>query len=116
MPRALLLALAFTILAAAHGPALAQTADGRQATVSLKGLDLNSREGATMFLHRLQAATAKVCGPAPDIRDLERQDAFNTCLARTKSDAIARLNNAEVSAVASGAAQEAATDSAKPKI
>ena len=116
MRRALLLAAAFTTLAAAYGPAVAQTADARQATISLKGLDLNSREGAVIFLYRLQAATAKICGPAPDIRDLERQDAFNTCMTRTKADAIAHLNNAEVTAVASGVSQEAATDSPKPKI
>jgi UrcA family protein len=99
MIRSLTLALSLILPLATACPALTQTA-ARQTTVSTTGLDLDSPAGATTFLHRLDAAVTRVCGPAPDIRDLERDAAFNACRAQAKAGAIARLNNAEVSAIA----------------
>jgi UrcA family protein len=105
MHRVVPLTVAFITLTAAYSPAVAQTHDRRQETISVKGLDLNSREGVMLFMHRLDAAAAKVCGPRPDFRELEQSDAFNTCVLQAKGDAIAHLNNAQVNAVASGVRQ-----------
>jgi UrcA family protein len=115
MIRPLALAIGLILPLVAAYPALTQTASGAQATVKVKDLDLNSRAGAMTFLRRLDAAVVKVCGSTPDIRDLDRIDAFKTCTARTKADAIDHLNNAQVSAVASGAPQEAAASLRQPK-
>ena len=113
--RTLALAIGLILPVVAACPASAQTGGAPQAAVTVKDLDLNSREGATMFLHRLDAAVAKVSGAAPDIRDLDRIDAVKTCAARTRAEAVDHLNNAQVSAVASGAPQEAAASLRQPK-
>jgi UrcA family protein len=115
MIRTLALAVGLILPLVAAYPALTQTAGGARAAVTVKDLDLDSRSGATTFLHRLDAAVAKVCGSAPDIRNLERMAGFKTCTTQTRAETIDHLNNAEVSAVASGAAQEAATNLRQPK-
>lgn len=116
MKTILYLALGLALVQAV--PAAAQTVtrtDGVQETVSLKGLDLNSPDGARAALARLQAAARRVCGPEPSFRDLERSQAFKACVDQTLNQAVAGLGNDEVDALHGGAPQRASAETVPPR-
>ncbi len=63
-------------------------------------LDLNSREGAAAALRRIERAAVTVCGDEPDIRQLDRQAAFESCRREAVTGAVKSLDRPLVSRAA----------------
>ncbi len=82
--------VAFATLAA---PAFAQPGqDGgpeqpRQAVVKYDDLNLGSQRGAVVLKQRIQRAARSVCGPTPDIRNIEAAQTYNACLSHAQASA-----------------------------
>jgi len=73
-------------------------AEHRKEAVSYADLDLNSDAGAAVLVQRIKSAAKSVCAPEPT--GLAEQTAYKSCLKTSVSHALARLNNAKVSALA----------------
>ncbi len=68
-----------TLMAAA--PAMAQQAgDLHQARVSYADINTASDAGKLVLRHRIQAVSRTLCGPEPDMRDLNRDVLYRTCI------------------------------------
>ena len=93
--------LAASLLAASAAHAQTPAVDAPQsAFVRTADLDLTRLSGAQAVLGRIQTAASAVCGPLPDIRDLNGQSAFEHCRADTVSRTVASLNAPLVTALA----------------
>jgi len=71
--------------------------------------DINVKQpaGAQILMARIDAASRKVCGPAPDIRDLGAWAAFKSCTRRATDRAVASLPFDLMAALATPNANEA---------
>ena len=61
-------------------------------TVSYRDLDISHPAGATVLLHRLEAAATKTCGGKPDVRVLEEVAAFDKCRDAAINRAVAAID------------------------
>jgi UrcA family protein len=76
-----------TLMGAA--PAVAQQAgESRQARVSYADINIASEAGMLALRHRIEAASRTLCGPAPDLRDLNRDVAYRTCVQQSLQRAL----------------------------
>jgi UrcA family protein len=84
------------ILAAlmAAAPARAEQPGGlRQARVSYADINTASDSGMAVLRHRIQAASRTLCGPEPDLRDLNRGVTYRTCVQQSVQRALDELPN-----------------------
>ena len=96
-------ALGALVLAASAlgGHATAQSIDqAASVTVSYADLDIDRSAGATVLLHRLEAAAVKACGGMPDVRLLAQVAAFERCRRESVSRAVAQINSPMLNAAA----------------
>ncbi len=95
-------ALALTVALAAFGGsvALANAPDPDRVSLSVRYSDLNltREEGARTLYSRLQSAARRVCGVGQD-RDLVWQALALSCAEKALGDAVAELDNPQVSAL-----------------
>jgi len=96
MTRFVLIALAAATFAT---PALAQSS----VKVAYSDLNLETHAGAQVMLARLNAAAHRVCGPAPSIQAIRRNDEYQTCVSESVSGAVAGLSAPLVTAAYNGA-------------
>jgi UrcA family protein len=95
--------IAMALLAAALTANLASaaTADGeaRQAVVHYSDLDLSRPEDAHRLYTRIRGAAREVC---EDLRsaDLQRAQIYRQCLDKAVTDAVAKVQSAQVAAIA----------------
>ncbi len=73
-------------------------------TVVYRDLDLSQPAGAQVMLTRIHGAAMAVCGPAPDMRDLERAKPYRTCVDDAEGRSVMSLGNASVISLYSGKA------------
>ena len=72
--------------------AAASMEDPLDVTVSYRDLDIGHPAGATVLLHRLEAAATKACGGRPDVRVLEEVANFDKCRSAALNHAVAQIN------------------------
>ena len=85
------------------GPASAQSddADGPlSVTVRYRDLNLASEAGAKAMFARIESAARRVCGEAPDLRDLGRVAVYDHCRSDTVARTVRTLGEPLVAAVA----------------
>jgi UrcA family protein len=76
----------------AAAPARAEQAGGlRQARVSYADINTASDAGILVLRHRIQAASRTLCGPQPDLRDLDRGMLYRTCVQQSMQRALDEL-------------------------
>ena len=63
----------------------------RRETVRYADLDLNSPEGVQALRHRIRAAVKVVCGPTPELRELNEMRAEQQCRYQALRQATARV-------------------------
>lgn len=63
-----------------------------QVSVFFGDLNLNHPAGVTVLLRRLTQVSQKVCGGAPDIRDIQTTAAFNVCVQDAMDHAVAAVH------------------------
>jgi UrcA family protein len=93
-------AAALAMLAVLAGNPPAQAAEPLTHVVSYADLDLNSRAGAEVLYVRLRSAAREVCSPF-ESSELSRHVAWQTCIDRSLSSAVAQLNKPLVTALQS---------------
>jgi UrcA family protein len=100
--RALALSFAAASVLAIAAPVHAQTTDGPiSISVPYADLDVGHTAGAQILLQRIEAASVRACGGAPDMRELKQRAAFDACRAQAVSQAVERVNAPVVTALAS---------------
>jgi UrcA family protein len=78
----------------AAAPARAQqVGDLRQSRVSYADINIASDAGMLVLRHRIQAASRALCGPKPDLRDLNRGVTYRTCVQHSVQRALDELAN-----------------------
>lgn len=82
---------AFSLLGAATGNAEPVV---RRQNVSYADLDLNSPAGLKTLQRRIRAAVKVVCGPTPELRELNEMRAEQECRYRALQQATARVEQA----------------------
>jgi UrcA family protein len=93
-------ALCLAASAVAH-PAAAQSVDEPiSVTVTYADLDISHQAGAAALLQRLQAASVKACGGAPDVRVLGQVAAFDKCRREAVSRAVDQIHAPLLTALA----------------
>ena len=102
------LALAFSVPAFAQAiPEIVVTApvrlvppgaEVRSKTVNFADLDVTKPAGAHALLTRITAAAKDVCSPDPGTKDQKAAADYKSCQTGAIDDAVARLNNALVTA------------------
>jgi UrcA family protein len=99
--RALLLTFAAAAALTAAAPALAQTNE-EPATVSVRyaDLDINHAAGAKVLIERIENASVRACGGAPDIRELQVRAVFDKCHDSAFNRAVTTLDAPVVTAIA----------------
>jgi UrcA family protein len=63
----------------------------RQARVSYADINTASDAGILVLRHRIQAASRTLCGPQPDLRDLDRGMLYRTCVQQSMQRALDEL-------------------------
>ena len=82
-------------------PAAAQSVqEPVSVSVSFADLDIGRPAGATILLHRLQAAAVKACGGTPDVRVLGETAAFDKCRRAAVSHAVDQVHSPLLTAMA----------------
>jgi UrcA family protein len=81
--------LATVLVAASTLAALA--GDQRQVYVSYADINTAASAGMHVLRNRIQVASRSVCGPAPDIRDLDRVAPYQICLKQSVTQALEGL-------------------------
>ncbi len=104
--------VAATVLA---GASQAQTASqfapaGKETAVTYADLDLSREAGAQILIQRMRAAAAKVCGPAPDLRQMEMHRVYVACVNDTLQRSVASVNAPVVTSLYQGLATTLARD------
>ena len=84
--------LAFATAALACAGAGAETAERTTIAVPYGDLDVAHQAGARVLLHRLRVAARKVCGLAPDIRDLTVRPDYDRCMDQAVGGAVTELD------------------------
>ncbi|HEX7886392.1 MAG TPA: UrcA family protein [Phenylobacterium sp.] len=82
---------------AAHAQAAPAPA-GASVKVSMSDLNLHTQAGAAIGLRRIEAASNRVCGGAPDARRLDQQAVHRACMRETMERAVASLGSPLVTA------------------
>lgn len=100
--------VAFSGFAGASLAAPAAPSDQVSVAVGVGDLNLAAQPGAATALRRIHNAAQSICGPAPDIRDLERGADYRACIAASMGPAVASLNNPLVTALYSGQGERTA--------
>ncbi|MFZ1992238.1 MAG: UrcA family protein [Alphaproteobacteria bacterium] len=89
----------------ATAPAMADTMRGQESPANVHGavttsvkvdfsdLNVTSLAGAKVLLGRINAASSKVCGPAPAPMELSSRADWSTCMADAASRAVDTLGN-----------------------
>lgn len=85
-------------LCAGAVPAHAQDIEQVSTTVHLGDLDLSTSAGAAAAVSRLRRAAREVCGPDPDIREIDSRREFDRCVDHALDRAVASLNMSTVTA------------------
>jgi len=83
-------------LATLAAPAYAfehSTSIASQEVVGYSDLNIESAPGATALLNRIKRAARRVCGPRPDVRDLQDTQFFESCIAGATTQAVAAVGN-----------------------
>lgn len=62
-------------------------------------LNLQNQAGAAVMLNRVSFAAKRVCGGAPDLREIKIYVMFKTCVSQAKADAVRHLNMPMVTAL-----------------
>jgi UrcA family protein len=93
MNRSIVYAFAFATFAAAAASAQAGGASSpkMQIVVSYGDLNVASEAGARALLGRIEAASRKICGSEPDIRDLKGHGLYASCVKSSMDRAVASL-------------------------
>jgi len=102
-------ALASIGFAGASLAAPAANPDQMSVAVGVGDLNLATQPGATVALRRIHNAAQSICGPAPDIRDLERTTDYRGCIAASMGPAVASLNSPLVTALYTGQGERSAS-------
>jgi UrcA family protein len=109
----LLTTVAFIAAAGFAGASLAAPAaanpDQVSVAVGIGDLNLGVQPGAAIALRRIHAAARSICGPAPDIKDLDRTAEDRDCMAASMGSAVASLNNPLVTALYTGQGERSAS-------
>jgi UrcA family protein len=85
-------AVAFAVVTLLSGGALAQTfGDTQRMSVSYADLDLKTPGGQGELVARIHRAAERVCGPAPDQRDVKAMMAFERCMKKSVDTAVAAI-------------------------
>ena len=63
----------------------------RQTLVRYDDINVHESAGANMLLGRIEAATRRVCGPAPDQIQLGAWGAYRSCMMTARDHAVASL-------------------------
>jgi UrcA family protein len=104
--KTLLTTVAFIAFAGFAGASLAAPAasnpDQVSVAVGVGDLNLGAQPGAAIALRRIHAAARSICGPSPDIKDLDRAAEYRGCMAASMGPAVASLNNPLVTALYTG--------------
>ncbi|HEY2595061.1 MAG TPA: UrcA family protein [Chloroflexota bacterium] len=66
----------------------------RQAVVTYADLNLASAAGVEDLKRRINLAAREVCGPEPDIRQLEVSQTYETCVGRARAQAAQQIVDA----------------------
>jgi UrcA family protein len=82
--------------------------DQMSVAVGVGDLNLATQPGAAVALRRIHNAAQSICGPAPDIKDLERTADYRGCVAASMGPAVASLNNPLVTALYTGQGEHTA--------
>jgi UrcA family protein len=110
--KTLLTTVAFVVFTGCAGASLAAPAAANpdQVSVAVRFGDLNlaAQPGAAVALRRIHNAAQSICGPAPDIKDLERTADYRGCVAASMGPAVASLNNPLVTALYTGQGEHTA--------
>lgn len=82
-------------LATLCAPALAadHTQNISKEVVGFSDLNIQTTAGAQALIHRIKAAARRVCGPAPDMHDLDGGRSYNNCLENSTTQAMASIND-----------------------
>src|ERR1700744_4295002 len=88
----------------APATAMAGPAAMRQMNVPYADLNVASQKGAETLQHRIQAASRLVCGPRPDMRDLDNATRFDRCVTDSTRRAMADMRVVEHTALGEKAA------------
>ena len=111
--KTLLTTVAFIAAAGFASPSLAAPAPANPDQVSMAvgvgDLNLGTRPGAAVALRRIHAAARSICGPAPDIKDLDRAADDRDCITASMGPAVASLNNPLVTALYTGQGERSAS-------
>lgn len=75
-------------------------ADTVSVTISYGDLDLNTHAGAQAMFARITHAVGQICGTQPDPQLIDKTLAYKSCMSTITDQALTRLGNARVSAVA----------------
>ena len=84
-------AIILAVLMAAT-PAVAEQAGGLGwVPVSYADINLTSNAGMLVLRHRIEVASRMLCGPEPDLRDLNRSVLYQTCVQQSMQRALDEL-------------------------
>jgi UrcA family protein len=67
--------------------------------VSYADLDITRRDGAEILYQRLRDAAGEVCGPAPDIRSIQRLNIWRGCSATAIKAAVTTIDQLSLTQV-----------------
>jgi len=73
--------------------------DAASVRVSLADLNLTGQPGAMVALQRIHSAAVSVCGPAPNIVDLQRVAIYRACVPAAVERAVSSINSPVVTAL-----------------
>jgi UrcA family protein len=100
--RALISTFAAVAALTAAAPSLAQTNDAPLAvSVRYADLDITHAAGAKILIERIEAASVRACGGAPDIRELHERAVFDKCYNSAFGQAVTTLDAPLVTAMVS---------------
>ncbi|HMA12820.1 MAG TPA: UrcA family protein [Steroidobacteraceae bacterium] len=111
----LIIAAASAVAAlSAAAPALASDVTGRDITVRFADLDVDTVDGATLLLRRIEGAASRVCSPL-DHGDLASRSRREACEKKLTSAAVSRVNSAVLATVYQSAGRDAPSVIAQAK-
>jgi UrcA family protein len=95
-------------------PALASNITGRDVAVRYADLDVDTVDGATRLLQRIEAAADRVCAPL-DHGDLASRRNRSACERKLTSDAVSRVDSPALASVYQSARRDASRVIAQAK-
>jgi UrcA family protein len=119
LPRTVAIASLITVVAALASlplaaPVLASDITGRDVAVKYADLDVDTVDGATRLLQRIEAAADRVCAPL-DHGDLASRRSRDACERKLTSNAVARVDSPALASVYQSARRDASRVIAQAK-